>query len=329
VKRINNSFDKTIYVILSFVDITEIKELREKLSATDRELSDIVEFFPDPTFVTDQSHRIIAWNRAMEDFTGVKSEMMIGTSRYSEVLKTDSGTLPLLIDLLEIPGDEISKKYPEVAIQGPCLIHESGICSKDGLKATWYLEKASPLLDKNGIRKGAIMAIRDITALKQFEASLYKAHGISSDFSRSQISEMSLLHDTLLKETERLKVINTDQAFFINAMNASSDLVIVLDNASRIQKLNYAMESVMENSGKADVIGRHISGLIAPEYRKIVLDFIADTEKESNAVLRYSLITNEGRVTVEASVSEIRDSEGEKSGYVLVQRAQDRNKAAK
>ena len=237
--------------------------------------------------------------------------------------------MPLLIDLLDLSGDEISKKYPDVAVLGTTLIHESGVCSEDDLQATWYLEKASPLLDKNGIRKGAIMAIRDITALKQFEASLHKAHGISGDFTRSQIGEMSLLHDTLSKEIERLKIINTDQAFFINAVNASSDLVIVLDNASRIQKLNYAMASVIENNGKIDVMGRHISSIIAPEYRKIVLDFIADTEKESNSVLRYSLITNEGRVTVEASVSEIRDSEGEKSGYVLVQRVQDRSKAGK
>ena len=87
VRRINNSLDKTIYVILSFVDVTEIKELRKKLNATDRELSDIIEFLPDPTFVTDQSHHIIAWNRAMEDFTGVKRE---GDYRDRQIFRSDT-----------------------------------------------------------------------------------------------------------------------------------------------------------------------------------------------------------------------------------------------
>ena len=329
VRRINNSLDKTIYVILSFVNITEIRELRNRLNATDRELSDIIEFLPDPTFVLDQSKLIIAWNRAIEDFTGIKREMLIGTDRYAEVLQTGPGGMPLMVDLLDVPRDEISKKYPGVSFLGTSLIHESGISAKEGLPVTWHLQKASPLLDKEGSRIGAIMAIRDITALKQFEVSLHKAHGVSGDLTRSQIHEMSLHHDTLAKEIESLTIINADQAFFINAMNATTDLVIVLDCASKIQRLNNAMASVIENNGKIEVIGRHISSIIAPEYRKIVLDFITDTEKENNSLLRYSLITNEGRVTVEASVSEIIDHKGERSGYVLVQRVQNRNKAGK
>jgi PAS domain S-box-containing protein len=140
---------------------------------------------------------------------------------------------------------------------------------------------------------------------------------------------MSRLHDNLAKEIESLKKANADQAFFINAMNASTDLVLVLDSTSKIKRLNYAMSSLIGNNGEIEVIGRHISSIIAPEYQKIVLDFITDTEKESNSLLRYSLITNEGRVTVEASVSEIRDPDGEKSGYVLVQRVQDRSKTIK
>ena len=170
VRRITDSSGKTLYVILSFVNITELKELRNKLNETNRELSDIIEFLPDPTFVIDQSHRVIAWNRAIEDFTGVKRETIIGTDRYSEVLHQETLMTPLLIDLLDIPGDEIVKKYPGVALLGTSLIHESGVSAKEDLKATRYLEKASPMLNKEGIRTGAIMTIRDITALKMFEA---------------------------------------------------------------------------------------------------------------------------------------------------------------
>ncbi|MEI6292653.1 MAG: PAS domain S-box protein [Methanomicrobiales archaeon] len=326
VRRIADNSDKTLYIILSFVNITELKELRNKLNATDRELSDIIEFLPDPTFVIDQLHHVIAWNRAIEDFTGVNRETIIGTDRYADVLIQKTGMEPLLVDLLDLPGDEINKKYPDVAILGTNLIHESGVSVENAPRSSRYLEKASPLLDTEGMRNGAIMTIRDITPLKMFEESLHKAHGVSGDIAKLQMDEMTFLHDNLVKENDQLKFINSDQAFYINAINASLDLIIVLDSSSKIRKLNNAMAALIGMKGENEVTGRHISTIIAPEYRKIVLDFISDTEKESNSLIRYSLITSEGRLTVEASVSEIH---GEKSGYVLVQRVQDRGKKLK
>ncbi len=329
VRCITDASGKPLYIILSFVNITELKELRSKLNATGRELSDIIEFLPDPTFVIDQSHHVIAWNRAIEGFTGVKREIIIGTDRYAEVLRQENREIPLLIDLLDLPVDEVRNHYPGVTILGTNLIHESGLLAKKGSQESGSLEKASPLLDKDGIRNGAIMTIRDISALKMFEESLHKAHGVSGDIARSQMEGMRVLHDNLVKETERLQNINNEQAVLFNAMNASTDLVIVLDSTCKIYRLNTAMAALIGNMGEIEVIDRHISSIIAPEYRKIVLDFITDTEKESNSLLRYSLITNEGRLTVEATVSEIRGPDGEKNGYVLVQRVHDRNKNAK
>jgi len=165
--------------------------------------------------------------------------------------------------------------------------------------------------------------------LKMFEESLHRAHGVSGDKTKLQIDEMTLLHDNLMKENERLKISNADQASYINAINASADLIVVLDNTSKIRKLNYAMAGLIGNKAETEAIGRHISSIIAPEYRKIVLDFIGDTEKEVNSIIRYSLITNEGRLTVEASVAEIQGAAGETAGYILVQRVQERGKKLK
>jgi PAS domain S-box-containing protein len=39
---------------------------------------DIVEFLPDATFVLDEERRVIAWNLALEEMTGVKKEDIIG-----------------------------------------------------------------------------------------------------------------------------------------------------------------------------------------------------------------------------------------------------------
>ncbi len=329
VGRIADSSDKTLYVILSFMDITELKELRDKLNATDRELSDIIEFLPDATFVIDQSHHVIAWNRAIEDFTGTKRELLIGTDRYASVLRPGTDVMPLLIDLLDRPADEVTREFPDVVVLEMSLIHESAVHEKDRSGVTWYLEKASPLFNKEGVRMGAIMTIREITPLKMFEASIHKAHGVSDANMRLQIEELSRKNDVLAKQIKALNDANADQAFFIDALNASADLVVVLDRNGKIRKLNSAMAGLFGNGGKIDVIGKHISSIIAVEYRKIVLDFISDIEKETSSLIQYSLITNEGRVTVESSVSEIRNPDGEKSGYVLVQRLQNHSKSVK
>ena len=67
---------------------------------------------------------------------------------------------------------KLLKNFPDVALIGTSLIHESGLSTKEDLKVTRYLEKASPMINKEGIRTGAIMTIRDITSLKRLEAAL-------------------------------------------------------------------------------------------------------------------------------------------------------------
>jgi PAS domain S-box-containing protein len=46
---------------------------------------DIVEFFPDATFVIDTDKNIIAWNRAIEMMTGVNKEQMIGKGNQNRI----------------------------------------------------------------------------------------------------------------------------------------------------------------------------------------------------------------------------------------------------
>ena len=53
------------------------KLLREKMT-----IEGIVEGSPVPTFVLDNSHRVILWNRACTDLTGYSSEEMINTDNY-------------------------------------------------------------------------------------------------------------------------------------------------------------------------------------------------------------------------------------------------------
>jgi len=39
---------------------------------------DIIDFLPDATFVIDNDKKVIAWNKAMEEMTGISKSYMIG-----------------------------------------------------------------------------------------------------------------------------------------------------------------------------------------------------------------------------------------------------------
>ena len=45
--------------------------MEEELKELNQKLEDIIDFLPDATFVLDKERRIIAWNKATEELTGV------------------------------------------------------------------------------------------------------------------------------------------------------------------------------------------------------------------------------------------------------------------
>ena len=73
----------------------------EVANLTRRQLMDIIDFLPDATFVIDKNRKVIAWNRAIEEMTGVKKQDIIGKGDYaygSSLLwraTTDSGRLDI------------------------------------------------------------------------------------------------------------------------------------------------------------------------------------------------------------------------------------------
>ncbi|MBU4536201.1 MAG: PAS domain-containing protein, partial [Euryarchaeota archaeon] len=61
---------KDLYITLT-TDITKQKKAEEELQIERQKLLDIIEFLPDATFVIDENKKVIAWNKAIEEITGV------------------------------------------------------------------------------------------------------------------------------------------------------------------------------------------------------------------------------------------------------------------
>jgi PAS domain S-box-containing protein len=157
----------------TFQDIMERKKAEEALKASQQRLSQIIDFLPDATMVIDLDGKVIAWNRAIEEMTGVRAEDILGKGDYEYAIPFYGEKRPVLIDLVSKWDKEIEKKYRYVKKEGESLVSETfdPIVKPGGF--LW--NKASLLYDRDGNEIGVIESIRDITEMKVAEEAQKQA----------------------------------------------------------------------------------------------------------------------------------------------------------
>ena len=132
-------------------------------------LTDIINFLPDATLVIDAEGKIISWNKAIEEMTGVAAKEMLGKGEYEYSIPFYGERRPILIDLVFKDDEEIKKKYPFIQKTGNKFFSEIYIQRLFGGKGAYLWFIVSPLKDTKGTVIGAIESIRDITERKQEE----------------------------------------------------------------------------------------------------------------------------------------------------------------
>lgn len=153
-------------------EIAERKQAEEAMYSAQQQLMDIIEFLPDPTFVVDRDRKVIAWNRAIAEMTGVPKEAVLGKGDYAYAVPFYGSPQPILIDFIFADNPENEKKYLYVTRQ------DNKICAEkyyrfpfSGIESNMW-GVAAPLYDKQGNITGAIESIRDVTKHKQTESVL-------------------------------------------------------------------------------------------------------------------------------------------------------------
>ena len=157
------------YMLVSIFDITEQSRAQDALRESVQGLSDIIEFLPDATFAIDQNDSVIAWNRAIEEMTGVAAKEMVGKGNYEYGVPFYDMRRPILIDLVRNSDPDAAKDYQSILKKEKgVLITESWVPHLRGRKALLW-GKATVLYDSKGNAVGAIESIRDITEKKHAE----------------------------------------------------------------------------------------------------------------------------------------------------------------
>jgi PAS domain S-box-containing protein len=133
-----------------------------------RRLSDIINFLPDATWAIDASGTVIAWNRAVEELTGVTSEQIIGRGNYEYALPFYGKRHPILIDAAISPNPEQEKNYESFVRTGDKVEAEIFV-PHFRAGGVYFWGTARRLLDSSGSVVGAIETIRDITERKRIQ----------------------------------------------------------------------------------------------------------------------------------------------------------------
>ncbi len=155
-------------------DITELRLAKEELEATNQRLMQIIEFLPDATFVIDAEGRVIAWNKAMEEMTGVSKSEIIGKGEHVYSIPFHGIRRPILIDLVMRYDAQIAALYENLERKGDTLYAHVFVPSLYNGRGAYLWVKASLLRDGEGRIVGAIESLRDVTEKRIAERELLR-----------------------------------------------------------------------------------------------------------------------------------------------------------
>ena len=161
----------TRQLLLTMSDITEKKQAEEALREAHRNLDSIIEFLPDSTLVIDRKGTVIAWNKAIEEMTGVPKANILGRGEFEYALPFYGERRQMLINLVLQPNPEFAHEhYDHIQQQEEVLLGEVHAPLAYGGRGAYLWATATVLRDGEGNVVGAIESIRDITRRKKTEA---------------------------------------------------------------------------------------------------------------------------------------------------------------
>lgn len=271
----------------------ERNRLRDQVLDSERRLTDIINFLPDPTFAIDRKGVVIAWNQAIENLTGVRKERVIGTGDYSYALHVFGERRPLLLDAVLHDDPSVLDGYTQIVREGNRIFAERYYGDLPGGRAAYLSLVASPLLDAEGNITGAIESMRDVTRRREAENEL-----------RAAFEQLSAAEEELRQQYADLArseaVIRNNERMLTDIINFLPDATFAIDREGVVIAWNRAMEEMTGIPGSA-IIGTGEYSYSVPIWqtrRPILIDMVL---RDDTGVEKYypSLVRNDGKLVAE------------------------------
>lgn len=234
-------------------EIIETRQAQEELERSRQQLADIFDFLPDATFVVDQEVKVIAWNQAMEQMSGVPKQAILGQGDYAYTVPFYGDRRPNLLDLLEVDDAILAERYQNVTRKGESLYAEAFCPALNNGAGAFVWAICAPLHDAQGRRIGAIESIRDISAIKQLETELKQSNDLLK--SQARIDFLTGVYNRLMFD----KLLHAEMQRVCRYNGLISLIMFDLDHFKKIN------DTLGHNTG--DHVLKTVAGLVAGRIR--------------------------------------------------------------
>jgi PAS domain S-box-containing protein len=155
-------------------DISYRKEADEKLTSQKEYYETLIHNLNVPAFILDTEHKVVIWNKACEQMTGLNADAVIGTSGHWRGFYNEER--PLLSDIVLDQSYELIDKFYEIEIENSFIEGGRQIqnwCPMPIKGKPLYLAiDAGPIYDKQGKLVAIVQVLKDITKLKETQDEL-------------------------------------------------------------------------------------------------------------------------------------------------------------
>ena len=155
-------------------ELAEYKRTEEALRDSQQQMANIINFLPDATMVIDTNGKVISWNHAIEEMTGIKAEDMIGKGNYEYAIPFYGERRPILIDLVLLPNETLERDYHFIRKEKNWFTVEAYVPALRGEKR-FVMGTAAPIINIKGDIVGSIESIRDLTDRQRAETALQES----------------------------------------------------------------------------------------------------------------------------------------------------------
>ena len=169
-------------------EMADRRKAQEAVSDIDQKLRDILQGTPIAQFVIDKEHRVICWNKAIEQLSGISCKEMINTSDHWRAFYPVAR--PCLADLLVDNRLDVIEYHHENECRASSLVEGAyeacGFFPNVGPNGKWLSFIAAAIKDARGTVVGAIETIQDITERKLAEDALAESQRRSEEANRAK-----------------------------------------------------------------------------------------------------------------------------------------------
>jgi len=272
---IRNSQGALVGAVETLEDISERKTAEQALKESEQRLHSILQGSTIPAFVIGSDHRVLFWNKALEELSRIPAKEVLGTKQHWRAFYSEDR--PCMADLL-VDGDvkEVPRWYQGKYSKSKLL--------KDAFEAVdffpslaegkWVRFTAAVIRDAQGKIVGALETLEDITERKRSEIALQNAH----DELEQRVEERTM---DLLQFSESLKTEIVERKEAEKKLRKREREL--KSKSNNLQEVNTAMKVLLDQREKdrrevEDIILNNVKELLAPYLEKIKKTKLTDAQ---------------------------------------------------